>query len=155
MSARTILLIALLLTALALFVTFFDTQDTAPVQSSKINPTRTILFENVSVRVAAADTEPLRQRGLSGMTGLAPDQGMLFVFDKDGMYSFWMHEMLFSIDILWLAADGQVVHIEKDVSPQSYPASFTSDSPARYVLELPAGFSDQHRIIIGSSASLE
>ncbi|MFZ2556208.1 MAG: DUF192 domain-containing protein [Minisyncoccia bacterium] len=107
------------------------------------------------MRIQVVDSEATRQRGLSGIPDLAPDQGMLFVFEEDGMYSFWMHDMLFSIDILWLAADGRVVHIEKDLSPESYPQSFTSHSPARYVLEVPAGFSDKHGIIIGSSASLE
>jgi len=101
--------------------------------------------------VAVADTPALRERGLSSYTGLGPEEGMLFVFPQDGAYSFWMKDMLFPIDILWIDADGHIVHIERSVSPKSYPASFTPDSPARYVLEVPAGFSEEHGLTAGES----
>jgi uncharacterized membrane protein (UPF0127 family) len=47
-----------------------------------------------------------------------------------------------------------VVHLEKSLSPDSYPQSFTPHSPARYVLEVRAGFADQHDIQIGDIANL-
>jgi len=126
-----------------------------PVFPPQIYLARTIAIKDVAVHVAVADTDALRTRGLSGYAPLKADEGMLFVFEEDGIYAFWMKEMLFSIDIIWLDAAGQVVHIEKEVSPATYPASFTPGSPARYVLEVPAGFADQHDIQIGATANLE
>lgn len=116
--------------------------------------TRSISVDGVPVRVKIADTDAVRMLGLSGHKPLQPDEGMLFVFDTEGTYAFWMKDMLFSLDILWLDGTGRIVHIEEDVSPETYPASFTSDSPARYVLEVPAGFADQHDIQIGEKANL-
>jgi uncharacterized protein len=125
---------------------------TAPVQSSL--GVRTIEIGGISLTVEIADTDALRAQGLSGHEPLKSNEGMLFVFDTDGMYSFWMKDMLFPIDILWLDAEGDVVHIEKNLSPDTYPQSFTPGSPSRYVLELRAGFADQYDIRIGSRATL-
>ena len=62
------------------------------------------------------DTPETRERGLMFRKGLGAGHGMLFVFDKTGEYAFWMKNMTFSIDILWLADDGEVVRIGQDVN---------------------------------------
>lgn len=111
---------------------------------------QTIALEGIPIQVAIVDTESSRTRGLSGYAPLRQGQGMLFIFDEEGLYSFWMKDMLFSIDILWFDTEGILVHIEEHVSPASYPTSFTPDSLARYVLEVPAGFVAEHKIIAGS-----
>lgn len=107
-----------------------------------------------TIRVTMATTPAARAQGLSGVPSLKSDEGMLFVFPEEGAYSFWMKDMLFSIDMLWIAASGEIVHIEEGVSPDTYPTSFTSDVPARYVLEVPAGFSNTYGIKIGDYATL-
>jgi len=99
-----------------------------------------------TVHVTIVDTPEARTKGLSGQGGLAEDEGMLFVFERDGKHSFWMKDMQFSIDILWISSAMRVVDIETRVSPQSYPKSFTPDSPARYVLEVPAGYTEKHGV---------
>ena len=80
-----------------------------------------------------------RAQGLSGRSGLADNEGMLFIFDYDARHGFWMKDMLFALDIIWLDADMNVVHAETDVSPDTYPRSFVPTVPARYVLEINAG----------------
>ncbi len=107
-----------------------------------------------TIRVMIMATPVARAQGLSGTPSLKSDEGMLFVFPEEGMYAFWMKDMLFSIDILWISARGEVVHIEKGVSPDTYPTSFTSNVPAQYVLEVPAGFATTHGIKIGDYATL-
>lgn len=139
----------------ALLVAFFLPHDFNTQESVRINPTRTISVNSVPINVEIVDTDPARAQGLSGITGLGENEGMLFVFPQEALYSFWMHEMLFSIDILWIDEKGTVIHVEKNLSPETYPQSFTSHSPARYVLEVPAGFSDRYGITIGVSASIE
>ncbi len=104
------------------------------------------------LNVELAITPEQRERGLSGHKPLAINEAMLFVFDTPGKYGFWMKDMLFSIDMIWLSAEGKVVYIEKSVAPDTFPKSFASESPALYFLETKAGFSSQNNIKIGDQA---
>ena len=101
------------------------------------------------VLVEVADTNEKRVRGLSGHKALADGEGMLFVFEKPDKYSFWMKEMLFPIDIIWIGEDFTIVDITENAEPSSYPTLFTPKNEARYVLEVNAGFSEKYRISIG------
>lgn len=126
----------------------------APAIPAPVGELRTVQLKGETIRVSVADTESTRGQGLSGRTGLAADEGMLFVFPQDGEHAFWMKDMLFSIDILWLSADGEVVYMAENVSPESYPQSFRSDVPARYVLELPAGYAKAYTVEVGDVVQL-
>ena len=101
------------------------------------------------INVEIADTNAKRELGLSGHAPLADDQGMLFAFDKAGKYPFWMKDMLFPIDIIWISEDYKIVYIEKKAQPSSYPATFGGQVDARYVLEVNAGFSEKNNLKIG------
>lgn len=115
---------------------------------------RTVILDGQTIHVSVADTDAERAQGLSGSSGLAPDEGMLFVFPVDGKYAFWMKDMLFSIDMVWLSSDGNVRYIVRNASPDTYPQTFVSTSLARYVLELPAGFAKQYNVQVGDTARL-
>jgi uncharacterized protein len=78
-------------------------------------------------------------QGLSGRQSLAQNRGMLFMFQREGQHCFWMKDMRFSLDIIWADAHHKVVHLEREVSPDSYPRTFCTGTPAAYVIELPAG----------------
>ena len=106
-------------------------------------------IKGIRVNVTRADTPELRTQGLSGHPGLGVSEGMLFIFPEEARHSFWMKDMLFSIDIIWISSEGRVVAIEKHASPDSFPRSFTPNTPAQYVLEVAAGFSDAHGISEG------
>lgn len=96
-----------------------------------------------------ADTEQLREQGLSGRTSLSEGKGMLFLFEAPGRYGFWMKDMRFSLDIIWAAPDGTIVSIDHNLSPNTYPQVFYPAAPAQYVLEVPAGFAAKHAIVPG------
>ncbi|MDJ0272657.1 MAG: DUF192 domain-containing protein [Candidatus Caldarchaeum sp.] len=103
-----------------------------------------------SVEIADDDAE--RGRGLSGREKLPENRGMLFVFEKPGRYSFWMYEMRFALDIIWIDADGLVVHIEENLqpcTPNQVCQSYTPSSDAKYVLEINAGLVKKHGIVVG------
>ena len=102
------------------------------------------------INVQIASTIAQEERGLSGRRCLGPDQGMLFVFDKPGFYPFWMKDMKFSIDIAWIGANGQVVDIQRNLKPSSYPRSYTNQVAAKKVLEVPAGRLDALDIHTGT-----
>lgn len=95
-----------------------------------------------------------REKGLSGRGCIGSNQAMLFSFEKMGTYPFWMKDMQFPIDILWLNAEFRVVHIEVGIEPSTYPKSFSNTEPAQYVLELQAGRSAELGLKIGSRLQL-
>lgn len=64
---------------------------------------KTVEVKGQTFKVAIADTDEKRTKGLSGRDNLAQDQGMLFLFDKPGNYPFWMKDMRFPIDIIFFA----------------------------------------------------
>ena len=105
------------------------------------------------VRVATTDAE--RLRGLSGTESLAADQGMLFDFETSAKWSIWMKDMNYPIDVIWLDANKRVVHIVKNMPPESYQDTFTPEKPARYVLEVAAGTVERKAIGIGDTARFE
>ncbi len=113
-----------------------------------------LTLAGVQVHVRLAQTPTDQEKGLGGRDSLAPDEGMLFIFPKDGQHAFWMKDMKFPIDIIWLAVDGKVVYIVPDLSPNTYPQSFAPSKPARFVLEVPAGFAAKHNVHVGDIAQL-
>lgn len=109
----------------------------------------------MTVHVTIARTVQEQERGLGGRQGLQPDEGMLFVFDEPaGPRPFWMKDMRFAIDIIWLAADGTVTDIAQSVQPDSFPAVLDSRRPAQDVLEVSAGFAAGHGLHEGDHVTL-
>ena len=98
-----------------------------------------IILDGRTLSVSIADTELSRAQGLSGRTGLAENEGMLFVFGEDGEYGFWMKDMHYSLDILWLNDKKEVLYVVHNATPASYPHVFTPTRESRYVIEVPAG----------------
>ena len=111
--------------------------------------TITLRIGSASVVAEVADTDALRSRGLSGRAHLPEGQGMWFIFDTDGLWSFWMKDTLIPLDMLWVDAQGSVVYIAHNVRPESYPQSYQSSVPARYVLEVPGGWAQARGVVEG------
>jgi len=86
------------------------------------------------------------QRGLMYRAGLGLNKGMLFVFSNDGKYSFWMKNMRFNLDILWINLEGRIVFIGRNIPAcMSDPCPvYTPLAQARYVLELNSGYTLSH-----------
>lgn len=117
-------------------------------------PTQTISIGSASVVSEVVRSDEEQRVGLSGRASLQPGRGMLFVFPADGNWGIWMKEMQFSIDIIWTDAAGKVVAIHSGISPETYPAVFYPNNNTRYVLEVPAGWTAQNGIKVGSTMSL-
>jgi hypothetical protein len=101
-----------------------------------------------SYKLQIVSTETARQTGLGGRATLAEDAGMLFVLDEPRKECFWMKDMRFSLDIIWLDAQKQVVHMEQNVASGTYPTTFCSSKPAAYVIELRAGEVAKRHIVL-------
>ncbi len=114
---------------------------------------RTVTINGKRFTVTVADSPEERQQGLSGRDRLNDSEGMLFEFDSDGVYCFWMKDMQFAIDMIWLDKNKKVVHIQENAAPESYPESFCPETEARYVLEIKNGGVKANSITVGDQAS--
>lgn len=114
-----------------------------------INQISYVKIAGKNVKVDLALTSKDQEQGLSGREILKEDEGMLFVFDHLDKYSFWMKDMNFPLDIIWINNDLQVVYIEKNAKPESYPKTFTPTQNTRYVLEVNALFSEKNNLKVG------
>ncbi len=128
-------------------------QSTSNGVSVPQSPLASVVIGGETFSVEIATTPEEQERGLSGRKNLPDGHGMLFWFLADGHYPFWMPDMNFPIDIVWIDRSWSIVHIEHDVSPASYPATFASPTPARYVLEIPSGVAEKLQLKIGQSVA--
>ncbi len=123
-------------------------------------PMGTIMVDDIPLQVMIADTEPRRIRGLMFEDQLPYDQGMIFVFEESGLYSLWMLNMQFSLDMIWFDQDGKVVHIETDIPPCKTALeiatcqSIVPNEEAVYVLEVTSGFVTKNNITKDSLLSI-
>lgn len=112
--------------------------------------TATINGKNFKVTVAKRDDQ--KQIGLSEKASLNKDEGMIFVYDSPGYYSFWMKGMKFPIDIIFLK-DNTVVTVYENVQPvkeNESPLLYQPQEPANSVLELTAGSAKDNKITKGT-----
>ncbi len=133
----------------SLLVLYFLFLDTHKASSYK---TTVITLGGSVYTVALADTPTKRAHGLSDTTQI-PYDGMLFVFDTLDTYSFWMKDMQYPVDFIWLGEDKTVVDMHEHISPDTYPKQITPIQPVLYVLEVPSGFIQSHGIKKGDSIS--
>jgi uncharacterized membrane protein (UPF0127 family) len=98
-----------------------------------------ITLRNRHFRTEVVSDEASREKGLSGRSCIADDTAMLFEFPASGRYCFWMKDMAFPIDMVWLDQNHTIVHIKQNTQPDTYPQTFCPDLPAKYVIELKAG----------------
>ncbi|HEV2613770.1 MAG TPA: DUF192 domain-containing protein [Gammaproteobacteria bacterium] len=98
-------------------------------------------LDHLTLNVEQVSTPVAMEQGLSGRKSLANNEGMLFVFPKEGFYPFWMKSMLFPIDIIWLDKNYKVVYVKENAQPctQFDCPMITPDKPAQYVLEAAPG----------------
>ncbi|MBI4033860.1 DUF192 domain-containing protein [Candidatus Saccharibacteria bacterium] len=153
-----LVVVAVLVIAAVVAAVLFSGQDNVSMPKQVCGPYRNdkavqIGSTQIKTEVASADAE--RAKGLGGRPCIESDRGMLFVFDKPGRYPFWMKDMRFPIDIVWISPNHRVVGLEVDVLPSSFPDRFVNkDEPAQYVLELQANRAKDLKIGLGTPVDL-
>lgn len=98
--------------------------------------------------VEIADTDEARGAGLMCRKALGADEGMLFVYPRTQIVRMWMKNTYIALDMLFIAPDGRITKIVRDVAPQQ-PGRISSDTRVRMVLELPAGSAASRDIRVG------
>ena len=125
--------------------------------------------EKIFIEIASTSEE--QEQGLSGKRKLMEfvrdqkirTEGMLFVFSEPRVLNFWMKDMRFDLDIIWLDENLKIVHIAKNAQADSYnkqnPASSTifsnGNNPAKYVLEINSGLSNELNLREGDTLIMQ
>jgi uncharacterized membrane protein (UPF0127 family) len=110
--------------------------------SSLLDNRQRLFAPKGTIVVELAETPAQRTLGLSGRDSLPKDEGLLFIFDQESESNcFWMKDMNFAIDMVWLDSDKNVVTIKENATPESYETreTFCPDQPAKYGLEINTG----------------
>lgn len=118
----------------------------------QIENTKYVKIGGQTIKVETVSTPEMQEKGLSGRKNLKENEGMLFIFNKPGIYPFWMKDMNFPIDIIWLGEDLRAVSIKKNAKPESFPEIFKPDKNSKYVLEVVSGFLEKNNLREGDKA---
>ncbi|OGY21101.1 MAG: hypothetical protein A3A65_03345 [Candidatus Chisholmbacteria bacterium RIFCSPLOWO2_01_FULL_49_14] len=110
-----------------------------------------------SLGVEIADSAEEWSQGLSGREQLSGDEGMLFVFDDQVRRSFWMRQMRFSLDMMFIR-DGRINEIVRNVPAPSGSQDGTeirvqSQESADWVLEVNSGWAQEHGVEVGDEVT--
>lgn len=106
-----------------------------------------------SIEAEVASTSDQQAKGLGGRASLKAGTGMLFPFAHPGDYGFWMKDMHFPLDMVWISSNKKVASVTSNISPDTYPEVFYPPLAISYVLELNAG--DAVRFGIATGTELE
>ena len=119
-------------------------------------PTAEVTIGIHRVQVEVADTPERRSRGLSGRASLAEGRGMIFPYARADRHGFWMYDMHFDIDIVWIR-DDRIVDVTpraRHDPPGELPV-YRPREPADLVLEVPAGTAERLGWKIGDEVSVD
>jgi uncharacterized membrane protein (UPF0127 family) len=103
----------------------------------------------VAVRVEVVQKTEDRQRGLMYRKHLDADAGMLFLFERPQPLTFWMHDTLLPLDMIFIAADKTVLGVVENATPLTDDAR-SVPGLSQYVLEVNAGFARRHSLSAGT-----
>jgi uncharacterized membrane protein (UPF0127 family) len=112
-----------------------------------------VSVNNQTLIADIAATNEQRTKGLAVKDSLAENQAMLFVFENEAEHTFWMKDMKFPIDIIWMDANKTVIHVEHNLQPCSTMilcTTYKASGNSLYVLETVSGFAQKHGITKGT-----
>jgi len=105
-----------------------------------------------TLEIEISETEYETQTGLMYRKSMEQNRGMLFIFAREALKSFYMKNTEFPLDIIYVNSDLKVVNIQKNTKPFD-ESSIPSQAPAKYALEVNAGLSDQWGLEVGDIIS--
>jgi uncharacterized protein len=143
---------------LVLLVTVFFLQSFIRSNLDFLAKNATLKANDETIRLEVADTPEKREIGLSNKSSLADNRGMLFVFDTPGSYNFWMKDMDFPIDIIFLSGNRVTTIHENVPAPENDSQNLTLYAPKEEsdrVIELPAGRARELGITEGQELTIE
>ena len=107
----------------------------------------------VALKVQVADDANETRIGLMYRTEMPEHHGMLFVFDKPSVQSFWMKDTLIPLDLLFIGEEGRIMHIHANAAPRDL-TGISSRFPVREVLEINGGMAEKWGVQVGDRITL-
>ncbi len=104
------------------------------------------------IEIEIANTEAKRALGLMYRNKMREDRGMLFVFDDEQYRSFWMKNTILPLDMIFVNSKLEIINIRKNTRPFD-ESQYISTAPAKYVIEVNAGFTNRYNIKSGDKIS--
>lgn len=124
--------------------------ESSPLPPADDYQPKQVCFDSMCVFVEVADTPFSREVGLMNRDTLADNYGMLFVFDEEKIHPFWMKNTLIPLDAFWINGKYQIIDIQTMMPCEADPCMvYTPAQISLYVLEVPAGFAQTHKIHVG------
>tara|TARA_Y100000031_G_C8091195_1_gene324235 strand:- start:236 stop:715 length:480 start_codon:yes stop_codon:yes gene_type:complete len=150
------LLLVLVAVALIIFGLIYILDPTSLPVDNDSEDKAFIEFPNGQIVTAdIADDEVSRNTGLSNREQIGEYEGLLFLHETKDQHSYWMKDMLFAIDIIWI--DGDIVTGFSENIPPENPAStiYSPEVPVNHVLEVQAGFVDEIGLLVGDQLDIQ
>ena len=138
----------------------FLTQTATDSAQTQNKESAQVTIKDFMIQAKIADDSKERHAGLADYSSLPLGEGMLFVFDKSAPYVFWMKDVEFAIEIIWIDENKKIVDIAPNVPPEPDKGEkeltrYKPKSDAKYVLEINAGLSALHNLQIGDQVAFE
>lgn len=117
--------------------------------------TRKISVAGHTLKVWIADDPAEQAKGLSGKDEMPANRGMLFVMPVKDITQFWMKDMNFALDFIWID-NGTIVEIDQNIPSCESGSDCPAISPAypvNYILEVNSGWVAANNISVGQSVT--
>ncbi len=134
-----------------------NTSNRTNLPSPEMKPTPILQINSQTYFVEIADDDQERSKGLMQRNSLPQNAGMLFIFPRKERYSFYMKNMLFPIDIVWIN-ENTVVDISENIPvalTQTYTPLYQPKVPVDKVLEINAGEAKRVGITTGKKVEIK
>ena len=150
-------IILLIIAVIAFGYLFFYSADILLSPNTPQSTENQVCFDTQCFSVKLAKTNAEREKGLMNVAQLDANSGMLFIFDKEDFYPFWMKNTLIPLDMIWIDGSKKVVFIGRNVQPcKTFICPITNPlAKAIYVLEINGGIADKSGIKVGDSAEIK
>ncbi|MFH1874233.1 MAG: DUF192 domain-containing protein [Pseudomonadota bacterium] len=134
------------------------TEETAtlPTPSAELSAGTVVIHgadKDLNLTVELANDRESRAKGLSGREALAPNSGMLFIFEEDVRDAFWTKDTYVPLDLIFIDSAKNIVDIIVNAEPNS-TERLVPNADYRYVLEVPAGYANANAIEVGNLVEL-
>jgi uncharacterized membrane protein (UPF0127 family) len=142
--------------AIALAYVFVFTAERIFSPVTRQSASNSVCINGNCFQVELAKTETERGSGLMNRASLDENKGMLFIFEKEGIYPFWMKNTLIPLDMIWIGENNKIIFIAKNAQPckSILCPSITPSGKAKYVLEINGGLSDKFRFNLGDQVQI-
>ncbi|MEF8874046.1 MAG: DUF192 domain-containing protein [Candidatus Thermoplasmatota archaeon] len=143
--------VVIVVSILVIWLVFYNTNEEADFEGEKIVVTNSA-GEEIELSVEIADTDEEQRQGLMEHDSLCEHCGMLFVYEEDVHYGFWMKDTQIPLSIAFISENGTIMEIQQ-MEPET-TETHRPEEPYRYALEVNQGFFQENQVNVGDEVSI-